>query len=806
MDIQNQPPKLVLTTTERLVVYDTIAGDYWVRYDDIILIFGKDIVNALRYIRLCYDYIFTGDHSVSWLQPPPIENRIKLDYNPKTGISYYIYNEILNKYNIIARNGDNINSILAIGNDYGVIEYLSKYPENEFAQNKQKINKSTATYIATHYSPENLEPAKNRILNEMLAGGIDPAEIITTDSNIYKLLDYEIAPVDIYTYDNFEMVRHFELMFSHINLISNIIGIISGLKYTKKGGVFIIHMYSIINKTNADLFILAKQYFETAELYMPECVNSFKHSGAWAIFKGFKGISTRDFDNLLDIVTQIKKYYPNGVQDSQVYEADIRAKCWSAKSFPRTGPRVPYITGFFDTRLDNPIYREIIVFNNQIYKRKYDFCNKVLKAMSEIKYPEKLGIPTERQQLASIKYLNKWGITYKLPFGLSGPKQKNTKKTQNKLIITPKKVYTYLFKSDTFSPNVIKDEFARRGNWVPYDETAGQKQGKPVDFLFIDGKNVDDESLYSLRSNLKSLVGDTKKQITDKNNLYENLLKIPGTRRFLPTTIPFSIKDTNIGYLNRFKKYFSLGKPYICKVIKGGAGRGIITTDKFEIFQSFMAGYYRKMAANPQKFKQYEWVLQEYITNPWLVDGKKCHLRQIMIYQADSQKPSYYMYSGEYAVAEKPYVQGNWTDKDIHDTHFHKGVGYEWPFDMNFTSEQWTTIKEQFDYIYSCILAVMKGRGLCYSDSKHCFELFGLDFMITTDLRLILIEVNAKIGMTPSKVFADKILKSLLVYVVDEYFPPKYSQQEYLHFYPIKLLGRANYSKRTLKKSQKYLL
>ena len=664
------------------------------------------------------------------------------------------------------------------------------------------------TYIATHYSPENLEPSKKRILGEMLASDIATAEVITTDSHIYKLLDYKIEPVDIYTYDNFEMVRHFELMFSHINLISNIIGIISGLKYTKKGGVFIIHMYSIINKTNADLYILAKQYFETAELYMPECVNSFKQSGTWAIFKGFKGISAADFDNLLDIVAQIRKHYPNGVHDSQVYEPDIRAKCWAGKTFPRTGARVPYITGFFSTGLDEPIYREIIDFNNQIYKRKYDFCNQVLKVMSEIQYPEKLGIPTERQKLASIKYLKKWGIPYKLPFGVASAKTQKKTSTTKKVPAnnSANTVYTYLFKSDTFSANVIKDEFARRGNWVPYDETAGKTKGKPVDFLFIDGKNVDDQSLYSLRSNLKSLVGDSKKQITDKNNLYDNLLKIPGANRFLPTTIPFSIKDTNIGYLNRFKKYFVLGKPYICKVIKGGAGRGIITTDKFEIFQAFMAGYYKKMAANPHNFKQYEWVLQEYITNPWLVDGKKCHLRQLMIYQADDRKPSYYMYSGEFAIAEKHYIQGNWTNKDIHDTHFHKGIGYEWPFDMNFTSEQWIKIKAQFDYIYSCVLAVMKGRGSCYSDSKHCFELLGLDFMITSDLRLILIEVNDKIGMTPSKVFADKILKSLLVYVVDEYFPPLYSQQEYLHFYPIKPLGKENYFKRTLKISKKYLL
>lgn len=237
---------------------------------------------------------------------------------------------------------------------------------------------------------------------------------------------------------------------------------------------------------------------------------------------------------------------------------------------------------------------------------------------------------------------------------------------------------------------------------------------------------------------------------------------------------------------------------------------GIVTTDKFSVFQAFMLGYYNRMRSNPGKFKQYDWVLQEYITNPWLVDGKKMHLRQIMIYQPGRNKPSYYMYMGEFALAEKPYVRGNWEDKAVHDTHFHHGIGYEWPFDMNFTMEQWQKVKAQFDYIYACVLDVMKNKGECYSDSKQCFELLGLDFMITEDLRVVLIEVNDKIGMTPSKVFADKIFKSLMVYVVDEYYPPKYIQQEYLTFYPIKqpVSGSSTKlkSQKTRKQSSKYLL
>jgi len=176
------------------------------------------------------------------------------------------------------------------------------------------------------------------------------------------------------------------------------------------------------------------------------------------------------------------------------------------------------------------------------------------------------------------------------------------------------------------------------------------------------------------------------------------------------------------------------------------------------------------------------------------------HLRQIMVYQP-GDKPSYYMYMGEFALADKPYIKGDWSNKGIHDTHFKNGIGFEWPFEMNFTMDQWRYVMGQFDYIYACILYIMKGKGECYSDSKNCFELLGLDFMITDDLRVILIEVNARMGLSPSPWFTNIILVSLLKYVIDDYYPPKYAQQEVMKFYPIKEFVRDSMTKLTKLKS-----
>ena len=772
---KGRPEKPTVIFTDKLVVFDAICGNYFREYDDKILMLAQNITNSLRYIRLKYDYTFTNGYQIRKYMNKPLINRIQLDYNPIAPEYYYVYNEIFQKYKLDANLHISDTTILAIGMDYSSIEYLTRVAG--------KSGYKLATYVAINLQHDELNTEKHRILQQMVHQNID-AEIITTTNDIYKLLEFnEITPVDIYIYDNIQYVKHFELMFSHTHTISNIIGIISGLKYTRIGGIFIIHMQSIINKTNADLYILAKQYFKTADLYMPDCANPFKQSGTWAIFTGFLGISPTELNNLFDIVSQIKNHYPHGIHDSQVYDPQFLKLCWkSGKYFSTTTKHIPYISGFYNEYKVNgiddvhPIYNDIIRFNNIIYKRKLDFCNSVLIAMEKIKYPEHYDLPTQSQVNNSMLYLKKWGINFKFI------------KQNSKLVLssgTPKqKPYTYLFITDNIPKDIIEKHFTLRGNWKEYDDKTYKT---PVDFLYIDGKYIDDKEYYKINSKLKNLVGDTKHSIVYKHNLYTNLVKIPGARKFLPNTITFSIRGTKPDFLYKFKHYFNLGKPYICKVVKGGQGRGIIITDKFAEFFKFMVVYYQRMNKQSDTFKQFDWVIQEYISNPWLVDGKKMHLRQLMIYQPGS-KNSYYMYMGEFALAEKKYIQGNWYDKQIHDTHFHNGVGFEWPYDMNFTMEQWKIVKKQFDFIYACIIQVMSEQGTCYSDSQNCFEIFGLDFMITDDLKVILIEVNARVGLSPSDWFINTLLSSLMNYVIDDYFPPKYS----IYTVPTKFIGHSD--------------
>ena len=72
-------------------------------------------------------------------------------------------------------------------------------------------------------------------------------------------------------------------------------------------------------------------------------------------------------------------------------------------------------------------------------------------------------------------------------------------------------------------------------------------------------------------------------------------------------------------------------------------------------------------------------------------------------------------------------------------------------------------IKKIFRDVAKCIDAK------CYSESKECFEVFGADLMIDENFKVILIEVNTKIGLGTyqgDKVNINQILLENLMNIV----------------------------------------
>ena len=85
-------------------------------------------------------------------------------------------------------------------------------------------------------------------------------------------------------------------------------------------------------------------------------------------------------------------------------------------------------------------------------------------------------------------------------------------------------------------------------------------------------------------------------------------------------------------------------------------------------------------------------------------------------------------------------------DLDIHNTHFkdsEKGLFMDSYFAENYGKDNETKIYQQMIKLFSKIIQLRDLK----CDSKHCFEIFGADIMITDDFRIKLLEINDRIAL-----------------------------------------------------------
>jgi hypothetical protein len=229
-------------------------------------------------------------------------------------------------------------------------------------------------------------------------------------NNLYSYPYMTIEPRELVIYQLYYYNKSLEYIHEHYNIITIFVGLLCGLKFTTKGGNFILYMNAIINKAYADIYLIGKKYFTESYLYYPEVSNHIKRSGTVAIFKNFKGISNNDLSKLLKIFDKIKNLYPNLIEDFNINEVKLRKKYNINKPIKKI---IKYINSFLNTSLDKDIklYQEIIDFNNERYMKQALFMAKLSNLIdkSEKDLPK---LPTPEQIHASIMYCKKWDIEY----------------------------------------------------------------------------------------------------------------------------------------------------------------------------------------------------------------------------------------------------------------------------------------------------------------------------------------------------------------------------------------------------------
>lgn len=279
--------------------------------------------------------------------------------------------------------------------------------------------------------------------------------------------------------------------------------------------------------------------------------------------------------------------------------------------------------------------------------------------------------------------------------------------------------------------NVLETRLLKRGNWKKHDYNT---DGLSPSLLFVDDEFIIKmPELYSIKSTIKNLIDENKKSITNKDNLYVNLNK-----KYPNICEKYMMKQYQINNKNykEIPKNIFENKIWIIKPVRGFQGRNNLVLTNYNDYMKYINTHMNT------KVSKFGYVLDEYITDPLLLFGYKFHFRGYYVYYNNS---GYYFNKFITALAKEPYISNDYNNIKIHDTHGASISGI-FPDDYSniFGDEIIKNITLQIKEIMYHITKLLKPT--CYPESKNCFEMFGVDLMITEDYNVKLLEVNEKIG------------------------------------------------------------
>ena len=364
--------------------------------------------------NLLYDYLLVStDESKTYdklnsKKNDNTKNNTKIlitKYNPISP-NYYIYHEIFTKFNLLTKNNKNV---LYFGYYLTPIEYL-KFNNYKFTD---------ITSVVPAFGKIELKNVINE-WNKYLYNIKKIYNIKTTEynGNIYTMPLENISKVNakynIVIYNIYDLGEYVYMYENFINIPNLFVGSLIGLKYTELNGIFIINLGSVAYKPIADIYLILSKYFKESNLYYPDICNLYNKSGTYGIFKGFKGISKNEYDELIKLLNKIQKLYPDGSNSFNIYTNAIRENFKINKPINNElAKNYKQIIGFLNYKYNDPIYNEIRLFNENRYIKQSIYMNKLLKYINiPLNQLNKIVQPTEEQIINAILYCKKWDIAY----------------------------------------------------------------------------------------------------------------------------------------------------------------------------------------------------------------------------------------------------------------------------------------------------------------------------------------------------------------------------------------------------------
>jgi hypothetical protein len=142
-------------------------------------------------------------------------------------------------------------------------------------------------------------------------------------------------------------------------------------------------------------------------------------------------------------------------------------------------------------------------------------------------------------------------------------------------------------------------------------------------------------------------------------------------------------------------------------------------------------------------------IVSSYLQNCLLFKNKKFHLRMYMLVTTFTKVAKLFK-RGRILTAKEDYKLIDFGNPDIHDTHIKSTIG-EYYFPEDFPGS-----KKDKIIVYNQMKSIVKKAGSIilkkekviqpFDDTQYAFEVFGVDFLIDTNMNVILLEINEKVS------------------------------------------------------------
>mmetsp|Transcript_3786 Transcript_3786/g.14369 ORF Transcript_3786/g.14369 Transcript_3786/m.14369 type:complete len:328 (+) Transcript_3786:681-1664(+) len=262
------------------------------------------------------------------------------------------------------------------------------------------------------------------------------------------------------------------------------------------------------------------------------------------------------------------------------------------------------------------------------------------------------------------------------------------------------------------------------------------------------------------------MVKNLKKYTREMEKLGENVKVLD----YLPLTFTLPVEYC------LFEKKFNDAKQtggsmWIMKPIARYGGAGISIVTKKSQVKDWMKERGRYCSTRDQH------VISKYISNPFLIGGRKFDLRmyclvtnykpvKAYIYKHGFARFSAYKYTNDSRQLDDMRIHLTNTTLQKMAPAYNDTHGLKWSYQNLLQYLEHTRGKEAVDKMieeidYICIHTLKAVSAVIYND-KHCFEMYGYDIMLDSNLKPWLIEVNASPSLATTTA-ADRVLKSCLM-------------------------------------------